>query len=293
MWFHVYMVIFAVIFALISASLNALAAVLQRRATGQAAASELFRSHLVKRVLKNKLWLSGVVLEVMGFFAQAIALHNGSLALVQPLLITDVVFLLIFLHFGLGVSVGKQGALGVGLLSIGLSCLLVVANPHGGDVIPSVSTWLLAICILGLAILVTALAARRIKSATTRAVLGGFAAGLHFSFTAATTKLVVDQLQYGWLQTLFSWQLLALIIVGISSVLTLQSMYAAGSLVITQPTLEITEALAGIEMGIILFGEQVNTGIGALAIEALSGLVAAIGIVLLARTTTKQRQTGH
>ncbi len=240
---------------------------------------------MVKRVLKNKLWLTGVGLEVTGFFAQAIALHNGSLALVQPLLITDVVFLLVFLHFGLGISVGKQGALGVGLLVIGLSCLLSVARPRDAQLMPGQLKWLTAIIVVGLIILAAAVLARRIKSLATRAVLGGFAAGLHFSFTAATTKLVVDQLQYGWLQTLFSWQLLALIVVGVSSVLTLQSMYAAGPLVITQPTLEITEALAGIEMGVLLFGEQISTSPAALAVEALSGLVAAVGIILLAKTT--------
>jgi len=89
----------AIIFALLSANLNALSAVLQRRATGQVHARDLFRRRILTVVLRNKLWLAGVGMQVAGWFAQAIALHNGSLVLVEPLLITDILFLLVYLHF--------------------------------------------------------------------------------------------------------------------------------------------------------------------------------------------------
>lgn len=282
----------AIVFALMSATLNALASIFQRKATGQVHPRQLFRGQIVTNVIKNRLWLSGIGLNIVAFFGQAIALHNGSLALVEPLLITDVVFLLVFLHFGFKRRVSRQGFSGAVLLVFGLSCLLVVAHPQSISSEASFGKWLAAIIAVGLIILGSAILIRTIRMVNLRAVVGGFAAGLHFAFTAAFTKLVVTELQQsGVLDTLFSWQLLALIIVGISSALTMQSMYGAGPLVITQPTLEITEALAGIFMGILLFGDIVNDSVGALAIEAASGLVAASGIILLARTTNSKEAT--
>lgn len=275
----------AILFSLVSANLNALAAVCQRRATGQVHKRELFRHRVLTVVIKNRLWLSGVALEVAGFFAQALALHNGSLVLVEPLLITDILFLLIYLHFFMNVHVGKQGLAGVGLLILGLSFLLATANPQPGDKVMGLWGWILATAIVGLVILVMSLVIREVESIPLRAGLAGIAAGLHFSFTAAVTKLVVNELHLGMLHTLFSWQLLLLIIVGVSSALTMQSMYGAGPLAISQPALEIIEALAGIEFGIILFGDAVNSSLPALAVEALAGLVAAVGVVLLARNT--------
>jgi drug/metabolite transporter (DMT)-like permease len=256
-------------------------------------AGDLFRGRLLRAVIRNKWWLTGIGLEVLGFFAQAFALHNGSLALVQPLLITDVVFLLLFLHFGFKNPVGRQGFIGVALLVAGLSCLLAVARPRGGNHPVSFDGWVLAVCVIALIILLAATAMRRIRQIPVRAAIGGFAAGLHFAFTAAFTKLVVTELHYGVWHTLFSWQLLGLAVVGISSAITMQSMYGAGPLAITQPALEITEALAGIQMGLLLFGDHVNTSIGALAVEAFSGLLAAIGIVLLTRTTSLQKPSNR
>lgn len=283
----------AIIFALLSANLNALSAVLQRRATGQVHAGDLFRRRILTVVLRNKLWLAGVGMQVAGWFAQAIALHNGSLVLVEPLLITDILFLLVYLHFFMAARIGRQGLAGVGLLIVGLSCLLVVADPHSGQKNSDGWSWLLATGIVGSIIVVAAIVMRRSRHITARSLLAGFAAGLHFSFTAALTKLVLEQLQFGVWHTLGTWQLWTLAVIGISAALTMQSMYGAGPLAITQPALEITEALAGIQFGIILFGETVNTSIWALAVEAFSGLLAAIGITLLARNKALQQQTNH
>ena len=282
----------SVTFALLSAALNALAAIWQRRATGQVAPHDLFRGRLVKAVVRNRIWLAGVSLNVAGFFAQALALHSGSLTLVQPLLTTDIVFLLLFLHFGPApVRVNRQAFIGAASIMAGLSVLLVVARPHGGTRTPAVLPWLAAAIVVTLLIIVGSLVMRRTSKSRLRAGIGGATAGLHFAFTAAWTKLVIDQLQYGVWHTLFSWQLLGLFIVGVSSVITMQSMYGAGSLAITQPALEITEALAGIAMGILLFGDTVNDSAWALAAQSVSGLLAAIGIVLLSSSGSLRRRS--
>lgn len=288
------LIVITIFFALLSATLNACSAVLQRYATGQVSPGDLFHGRIFAAVIRNKLWLGGVGLEIAGFFAQAAALHSGSLVLVEPLLITDIVFLLLILRFVLKVKVGKQGFIGVGLLVVGLSGLLVVADPRSGQRTMDNMSWLLAVIVVGSIIVAAAIAMRRLPHISIRAAVGGLAAGLHFSFTAALTKLTIEQLQQvGFVHMLGGWQVWALAVVGISSALTMQSMYGAGPLAITQPALEITEALAGIQFGILLFGDTINTSIWALTLEAFSGLLAAVGIVLLARNNALKRQTDH
>ena len=276
------MVVIAVIFALLSAALDALGAVFQRRATGQVEARHLFRAHIIRMVLRHKLWLTGVGLNVVGFFALAIALHSGSLVLVQPLLITDILFLFLFIHFGLKQRFGWREVIAASMLVAGLSVLLVVARPRGGTVRAELGPWLIAFLVVAGLIIAGAIGMRRATYVPLRAAIGGVTAGLHYTFMSAFAKLVIEQLQYGFWHEFLNWPLYGLIIVGVTSALSMQSMYGSGPLTITQPALEITEAVAGISTGVLLFGDFVNHSAGDLAIESAAGLVAAGGIVLLA-----------
>lgn len=275
-------------FSLFSALLNAIAAILQRRATGQVEPRYLFHHRMLSAVIRNRLWLTGIALQVAGFFAQAAALHGGSLMVVAPLLTTDLVFLVALLHFGLGFHMGAREWGAVLLLSIGLGGLLAATNPHGGSPAISFGHWLWSFVIITVLIVAGALSMRRVRSIPVRAILGGATAGLHFAFTAVLTKLVLAQLQNGVWHEFVSWQLYGLIIVGVSSALSMQSMYGSGPLTITQPALEIVEAGAGIAFGLLLFGDHVNHSSGALAAAAVSGFVLFVGIILLASSRRLQ-----
>ena len=49
---------------------------------------------LLRRLLHSPLWLVGWATNMIGFLVQAAALHFGSVALVQPLLVTQLLFAL-------------------------------------------------------------------------------------------------------------------------------------------------------------------------------------------------------
>ena len=51
--------------------------------------------HLVGYLFRQPLWLLGWIAAVGGFVFQALALHRGQLSVVQPLLITELVFVLV------------------------------------------------------------------------------------------------------------------------------------------------------------------------------------------------------
>ena len=93
--------------AVAAAILNAGSSVLQRLATGKPDAKDLFSRHFARAVTLSRLFLLGLGLEIGGFVMQAVALGNGSLVLVEPILTCDLIFLLIFMF----IKAGKMVAL--------------------------------------------------------------------------------------------------------------------------------------------------------------------------------------
>lgn len=291
LWFDRGMAVAVILFSLLSALLNSLAAVLQRRATGQMASEELFRKRILRKAFESRLWIIGGLIQVVAFFALATALNHGSLVLVEPLQTTDLIFLLVVLRFGLRVRAGWREWGAMVLLSGGLGLLLAIADPHGGVPAIAFGHWLAAFIVIGGLVVAGAISMRALPPSRARAVIGGVTAGVHFSFSAVATKLVLNELHYGALHEFVSWQLYALIIVGVSSALSLQSMYGSGPLVIAEPALEIAESSMGVIIGLLLFREAVNHSIGAMALESLGGLLVVLGVILLA--SSKRLQDPH
>jgi hypothetical protein len=87
-----------VVFSLAAAFANAV-----HLMTQHAASIDISERHkglaLVGYLFRRPLWLLGWVAAAGGFAFQAIALHNGALSIVQPLLVTELVFALILRRF--------------------------------------------------------------------------------------------------------------------------------------------------------------------------------------------------
>lgn len=275
------LVIFAALFA---SFLYATSAVMQRRATGQVDAKDLFRGSILRNVIKKPLWLGGIALQVAGFFAQAAALHSGSLVVVAPLMTTDLIFMLILIHFLIGNRIHRSGWLAMIAVALGIAGLLAAAQPRGGQVPLGVEHWVVVFVAIGSVIVIGAIIMRAASSSIFRAAVGGITAGAHFGLTAAVTKLVLEQSHHGFIEEFSHWPLYALIIVGVSSAISMQSMYGAGSLAVSQPALELTEALQGILIGALVFNESMNTSPPALIFEAVSALVLGWGIIMLGKS---------
>lgn len=276
------MTFLVVLGALISAFLNAWSAVVQRRVAGKPSRQELFSRNFIVNLAKNKLWLAGLGLQILAFLAQAAALREGSITVVEPLMTADLVFLMFLLgwRFRFKPSVREWSA--VLALAIGLSGLLVAADPRGGNIQIDNWHWAIASVAAVIAIFCSSLVVRHLTSRKLRAALAGTAAGINFAFNAAFTKLVVGEFSHGINAVFTTWPLYALAISGIASMIVMQSAYASGSLAESQPAIEITDPLISIVIGVMLFGDMINHDIVAIIVETISGLVLAAGIILLA-----------
>jgi drug/metabolite transporter (DMT)-like permease len=281
-----------VLAALLGSLSNATSGVLQRRATGTPDARELFSRRFIQNLLGNRLWLFGEALDILGFLLQAVALKFGSLTLVEPLLTTNLIFLLLILAWRFRVPMKLREWGGGVAICLGLSFLLLAAQPRGGHVQFNGTDWIITTCAIGAFVIASALLVRHLPHPGWRAAIAGVAAGANFALTAAFTKLAVNKLQYG-LPTLFtSWEIYALIVSGLVALLVMQSAYGAGPLAISTPAMQIVDPLLSITIGLLLFSDFVNFSASAIAAEVVSGLVMIGGIVALGGSTRIQKHSG-
>src|SRR6202011_2170047 len=80
--------------ALFSSLLYALASVLQHRAAIAQPQDKSLHLGLLARLVTKPLWLAGIAADGLGFVFQFVALGHGSLILVQPLLVSGLLFAL-------------------------------------------------------------------------------------------------------------------------------------------------------------------------------------------------------
>src|ERR1700722_7151841 len=95
------------LFALLAALSNA-ANVITQHVASTSDPDESKGWRFIWYLVSNPLWLFGGVALVAAFVFQAIALHNGSLSVVQTLLMTELVFSLVLPRLWIGKSVSFQ-----------------------------------------------------------------------------------------------------------------------------------------------------------------------------------------
>jgi drug/metabolite transporter (DMT)-like permease len=271
------------VLALAASLVNALTSVLQRLGVQNAPADATLRLSLLKHALRRGIWLFGFALMIVSFLLQAVALHVGRLSEVQPILTTELVFLVAILAIWFRFSIGRREWIGAVAVAAGLSGFLYFAQPRYGMTPPPAWRWAVAggVCV-GIIIVTVILATRGPR--WWRATMFGTAASVSFAFTAACTKVVSDFAAADWARLYLHWQIYALAIFGAMAVFLTQNAIHAGPLVASQSTLVLVDPLASICIGIGLFGDDLSTGGASGPLEALSLLIAFCGAVWLARS---------
>ena len=271
----------AIIASLIAGLLNAVSGLFQRKGTGMPAAEKLYSKLLIVETSKNRLWRIGVIAEGIAALLELVALYFGSLLLVEPLLMTNLVFLLAIVHFRMKKPVLLREWVGIIFICIGISVFVAVAKPHGGRGTFGL-IWLVPIITISLLMALGALIARRItNNPKRRGLVGAVVAGLSLGMTAALTRLTMIQLHTGIVSTLSRWPLYALIISAVVSIITVQVGYGSGPLTITQSMLEISSLIVSTLLGLQIFGDTISTSLTAIIIETISFAIVVGGVIII------------
>ena len=118
-----------------------------------------FDAGLVFRLARRPVWLLGIASMIGGFVLQLIALHFGALALVQPILAAELVFVFGYLAVAGSGRVKPRDWLTAAAMSVGIGVFLRVASPSGGRLHAPGSSWLVAgLATVGVVLLALAVA---------------------------------------------------------------------------------------------------------------------------------------
>ena len=122
-----------VLAALAAGACFASAGLLQQRAARTRTEDESLSPRLLGDLVRQPMWLGGITLAVLSYGFQALALANGPLSVVQPLIVMEVVFALPVAARLNHVHMGKRDWFGAVLVTGGLAGGLWAAAPSRGD----------------------------------------------------------------------------------------------------------------------------------------------------------------
>ncbi|MFJ3704003.1 MULTISPECIES: DMT family transporter [Streptomyces] len=268
------MIVLSVVMALLAALGNAAASVLQR----QAAAADLADTSGGRPggrfgFVRRPAWRWGAGLLALSGAAQALALATGPLAVVQPVMTTELLFTLVLAALVFRWPPGGRTWAAFLGMALGLAAFLLLAGPSGGMETVPPRRWLIsAVPALAVTILLTVVA-RRLRGSARAAVLGSVTA-IGFAFTAALIKDTLGLVSGGSGDVFTTWQIYTAAAVGLGSFLMLQATLRAGSLAASQPALTLGDSLLSVILGISLFEERIDLGWRVLPEAASLGLVA-------------------
>ena len=272
-----------VLTALASAVAVATSSVLQHRSARSVAGGS---ARVLLRLVTRPAWLAGLAAGAVGLALHAVALAHGQLALVQPLLVSGVLF-------ALPVSVVLEGrrpsAVEWGwavVLVAGITDFLVAARPSPGRISVDADLLAWAVAAAGAGVAVVAAVAFR-WGRRQSAVLLGAAAGLGFGVAAALLKQTLTVGRAGVLAVIGDWPLYALLAAGAVSIALTQLAYRAGPLGSSMPALTIADPVASVALGVFAFHERLGAGPVAIAGEALGVVLMLAAIAQLARRNAR------
>ncbi|MGH3411781.1 MAG: DMT family transporter [Marmoricola sp.] len=282
----------ATLFGLLASFLFALAAYLQQKAARETHP----HGHtildgavaLMATLLRHKVWLLGWAVNIVGFGAQAVGLHLGSVAAVQPLLATQLLFALPMSSLE-NKRWPRLRDWGSALaICAGLVILLIVvhATPLQGNadrtgILIAAAAVLVTIAIL---VPVSLRVSRRLM-----AVVSAACAGLCFAMTAVFLTLTGNDLvNHGILYTATDWVGYALAASTLLGLVLEQIAFANGPLPWAVATKESVNPIASYAVGVLVFPVSLAASTGTLAGIAGAGALLVVGAIGLAESPSSE-----
>jgi hypothetical protein len=276
-----------VVLSVLAAGAYALGSVLQRRGAISAPRTQRLRLGLVVDLLRRPVWLGGIGAMILGVVLQALALHGGAIALVEPILVAELPLTLLVAAVVFRAGIDRRTGLTIVVMSGALCALLLLARPSGGHV-EAVSGLAWGMSLAAAGGLTLALVGLGLRSPPAgRAGLLGIASGVGHGLSATLLKATTVVGAQGIALLLSSWKLYTAIVAGGLSVYLFQVALQSGPLVAAQSGLNIVDPLSGACFGLLLFNERVRDG-SLLGAEAACVVVLVAAIIVLARSPLLQ-----
>ena len=281
--------------AVVGAAGFGMASAAQQRATHEVPTSSTLSPRLVVDLVRHPWWLLGLVMTVLALAMQLVALAFGPLTVVQPLLVTGVVFAGVFSALLHGRAPDRWVVSGGLLTAAGLAAFLLQARPVAGpgaehlDVTAS-PAFLVTIVLLFAGCLVYA----GLSSHSSRILALALATGILFGITAALMKAVTTAVRGGLGELFTTPALYAACVVGPMGFLLSQNTFQQGRLVSPSVAVITTaDPIVGVFAGIAWLGEDLDTTGPLIVGQAIAGVVVLSGIATVTLRSTALLRRGE
>jgi drug/metabolite transporter (DMT)-like permease len=273
---------FAIGSALLAAFFAAVGIVVRQRAIQNGVGNPEKSGTIVTSWVRQPSWWAGTLGAVGGYVFQALALAHGSLLLVQPLLVSSLLFVL-----PLGARFSKQHVKARDwgwalVLTTALTVFVLVGQPREGHYRPPVPAWTVALLGSVPLVIVCVVAARRTVGRS-RAMLLATAVAVLLGMVAVLTKVSTHRLIVrGWHGLLTVPAPYLLVALAITVTVLQQSAFHAGALQASVPIMLVGEPVVAVLLGVVILGEHlVVRGAGSLiltlAVVAMTSATIALG----------------
>ena len=262
-----------------------ISSVADQRSTKRVKTRRALSPGILADLVRQPLWLTAVGANIIGFVLQVAALSFGSLALVQPLLVGDLVFaVLIFRYLGrrahMPLFSGRTMFAGVAATTAGIAGFLAIGRPSSGHA--NVSFGVLVPLAIGLVVVVGACLAVSARNRSLRPLALGLACGVNYGVAAFVVKLVTSEAGGGLATLLGNWPIYVLAVVGPAGFLLNQNAFQQGtSLAPVQAIITTADPVISIGLGVLWLNVRLSGGPAAIFGEVASLLLMAAGIIII------------
>jgi len=242
--------------ALVAAFLFAVAATLQQKgALDLGVSADSLRS--LAGLVRSRWWLVGSGALLVGYLVQAVALDHGRLAIIQPLLVTTVVFALPLGYFITHQEVGRREIVGAAVVVAGLAMFTVFGKPAGGNENAPNDEWAIALGLI-LAICIVLFVLGRRAEGSRQAAFIGVVSGILFGTSACLVKPTIEMLHVSVGEVLSHWEFYAMAIAGITAFVLQQMSLSSGFLATSVATVSVSNPIVSVLLGTLLFDERLE-----------------------------------
>lgn len=272
----------AVLLAVVAAVFVAVGIVVRQYSTRHLHEDEAAGAGMASALVCRPLWWAGTASAVGGYVFQALALGRGSLLLVQPVLVSSLLFALpLSARLVHRRVTGREWTWAV-LLSAAIAVFVLVGNPRPGRPHPPGPAWTAA-TIAVLVVVAGCLIRVRRSRARVRAVRLAVAVAVLFGVVAVLTTVCVHRLEYGGPGALLTVPApYALVVVALLGTVLQQSAFHAGALQTSVPTMIVLEPIVAVTLGVVVLGDHLAVGGRGMALLVLVVLVMVASTVALA-----------
>jgi drug/metabolite transporter (DMT)-like permease len=233
-------------------------------------------------------WLAGTVVLLLGYATQGAALDRGKLVVVQPLLVTTIVWALPLGYWLTSQHVARRQVLGAAVVVVGLAAFVLVGDPDEGVDNASTAGFVLATLAIAAVVAALLLWLRTKSSRALRAAVLGVCAGLFYGLSASFAKPVINDLHVSIGEAAGSWETWALLGFGFIAFVIQQMSLASGQLAPAMAAVSVANPAVSVILGILLFDERLTPPGWHIAVACAALLAALGGAVLI---TLADRET--